>query len=41
AAVKVQQGKELYEKQCLECHGKNGEGVKDKFYPVIWRSRYL
>ena len=40
AAVKVQQGKELYEKQCLECHGKNGEGVKDKFYPVIAGQHY-
>ena len=40
AAIKVQQGKELYEKQCLECHGKNGEGVKDKFYPVIAGQHY-
>ena len=40
AAIKVQQGKELYEKQCLECHGKNGEGQKDKFYPVIAGQHY-
>ncbi len=40
AAIKVSQGKELYEKQCLECHGKNGEGVKDKFYPVIAGQHY-
>ena len=33
-------GKELYEKQCLECHGKNGEGNKDKFYPVIAGQHY-
>lgn len=40
AAIKVQQGKELYEKQCLECHGKNGEGNKEKFYPVIAGQHY-
>jgi cytochrome c553 len=40
AAAKVAQGKELYEKQCLECHGKNGEGKKDKFYPVIAGQHY-
>ncbi len=40
AAIKVAQGKELYEKQCLECHGKNGEGNKEKFYPVIAGQHY-
>ncbi len=40
AAVKIAQGKDLYEKQCLECHGKNGEGKKDKFYPVIAGQHY-
>jgi cytochrome c553 len=40
AAIKVAQGKELYEKQCLECHGKNGEGQKEKFYPVIAGQHY-
>ena len=33
-------GKALYEKECLECHGKNGEGVKEKFYPVIAGQHY-
>jgi len=33
-------GKELYEKECKECHGANGEGVKDKFYPVIAGQHY-
>ena len=28
---RLAEGKALYEKECLECHGKNGEGVKDKF----------
>ena len=40
AAVQIAKGKELYEKQCLECHGKNGEGDKAKFYPVIAGQHY-
>jgi cytochrome c553 len=40
AAKQVADGKLLYEKECLECHGKNGEGVKDKFYPVIAGQHY-
>ncbi|MBW7900808.1 MAG: c-type cytochrome [Rhodocyclaceae bacterium] len=40
AAIQVSQGKALYEKQCLECHGKNGEGNKEKFYPVIAGQHY-
>ncbi len=40
AAIQVAKGKELYEKQCLECHGKNGEGDKPKFYPVIAGQHY-
>ncbi len=40
AAMQIAKGKELYEKQCLECHGKNGEGQKDKFYPVIAGQHY-
>lgn len=40
ATVQVAKGKELYEKQCLECHGKNGEGDKGKFYPVIAGQHY-
>jgi cytochrome c553 len=40
AAVQVAQGKDLYEKQCQECHGKNGEGDKEKFYPVIAGQHY-
>jgi mono/diheme cytochrome c family protein len=33
-------GKALYEKECRECHGASGEGVKDKFYPVIAGQHY-
>ncbi len=40
AAIKIAQGKELYEKQCLDCHGKTGEGQKEKFYPVIAGQHY-
>jgi cytochrome c553 len=40
AAMQVAKGKDLYEKQCLECHGKNGEGNKEKFFPVIAGQHY-
>ncbi|CAG0981624.1 Cytochrome c4 [Rhodocyclaceae bacterium] len=40
AAAMVAQGKELYEKQCKECHKANGEGEKEKFYPVIAGQHY-
>jgi cytochrome c553 len=40
AAVQIAQGKELYEKECKECHGVNGEGNKEKFYPVIAGQHY-
>jgi cytochrome c553 len=40
AAAQIATGKGLYEKQCLECHGKNGEGDKAKFYPVIAGQHY-
>jgi cytochrome c553 len=40
AASQVAKGKELYEKQCKECHGGNGEGNKEKFYPVIAGQHY-
>ena len=40
AAIQIATGKALYEKQCLECHGKNGEGQKEKFYPVIAGQHY-
>jgi cytochrome c553 len=40
AAAQVAKGKDLYEKQCKECHGANGEGNKEKFYPVIAGQHY-
>jgi len=38
--LQIAQGKSLYEKQCKECHGANGEGKKEKFYPVIAGQHY-
>jgi cytochrome c553 len=38
--LQLSKGKELYEKECKECHGGNGEGVKEKFYPVIAGQHY-
>ena len=35
AAKQIADGKAMYEKECIECHKANGEGVKDKFYPVL------
>ena len=40
AAIQISKGKELYQKECLECHGKNGEGNKELFYPVIAGQHY-
>ena len=39
-AIQVTKGRELYEKECLECHGKTGEGNKENFYPVIAGQHY-
>jgi len=40
AAKQIADGKVLYEKQCKECHGANGQGNKEKFYPVIAGQHY-
>lgn len=40
AAKQVADGKAMYEKECIECHKANGEGVKDKFYPVLAGQHY-
>jgi len=40
AAKQIAAGKDLYEKQCKECHGATGEGNKEKFYPVIAGQHY-
>lgn len=33
-------GQKLYEKSCQSCHGKNGEGNGEKFYPVLAGQHY-
>lgn len=40
AALQIAKGKELYEKECKNCHGPNGEGDAEKFYPVIAGQHY-
>jgi cytochrome c553 len=40
AASQVEKGRALYERQCIECHGRNGEGSKKDFYPVIAGQHY-
>jgi hypothetical protein len=31
-----EKGREIYAKQCAECHGKNGEGVKDQYDDALY-----
>lgn len=33
-------GKSIYDKQCAACHGKNGEGDADRFYPRLHGQHY-
>lgn len=40
AAKQIAKGHDLYENECKNCHGVNGEGDKDKFYPVIAGQHY-
>jgi len=40
ATMQIAAGKDLYEKECKECHGANGQGDKEKFYPVIAGQHY-
>ena len=34
------QGEKLYKDNCVECHGENGEGSEEKFYPKIHGQHY-
>jgi cytochrome c553 len=38
--VEFKKGKDLYDKNCTECHGAMGEGIPDKFYPLIQAQHY-
>jgi cytochrome c553 len=40
ATKQIAIGKELYEKQCVECHKADGSGEKAKFYPVLAGQHY-
>ncbi len=39
-AKQLAAGKALYQDQCVKCHGTNGDGDKEKFYPVIAGQHY-
>lgn len=36
----LKRGKELYEKDCVKCHGANGAGSAKDFYPVLAGQHY-
>ncbi|MGK5094711.1 c-type cytochrome [Deltaproteobacteria bacterium TL4] len=36
----LEHGEELYKKHCLECHGVDGLGKPDKYYPLIAGQNY-
>ncbi|HEX8963681.1 MAG TPA: c-type cytochrome [Rhodocyclaceae bacterium] len=40
AAAQIAKGHDLYEQECKNCHGVNGQGDKEKFYPVIAGQHY-
>jgi cytochrome c553 len=36
----LEHGKKLYEDNCVRCHGANGEGDNDKYYPRVHGQHY-
>ena len=33
-------GKQLYDKDCADCHGAKGEGIENKFFPMVAAQHY-
>jgi cytochrome c553 len=40
AGTSLEQGKKLYDDNCVVCHGDHGEGNAEKFYPVLAGQHY-
>jgi len=38
--VDLQQARKMYDDKCAKCHGDNGEGDADKFYPRVSGQHY-
>lgn len=38
--IDLAHGKQLYDKDCVECHGPRGEGSATKFYPMVAAQHY-
>ncbi|MBL6931689.1 MAG: c-type cytochrome [Rhodospirillales bacterium] len=36
----LEKGAQLYKDNCVRCHGDNGQGMPDKFYPLIQGQHY-
>ena len=36
----LEHGAKLYKENCVKCHGQNGEGNKEKFFPLIQGQHY-
>jgi cytochrome c553 len=36
----LEAGKTVYERDCVQCHGHNGEGDAEKFYPMVAAQHY-
>ena len=40
AGTDLDHGKRLYEENCVDCHGRNGEGIEEKDMPLIHGQHY-
>jgi cytochrome c553 len=41
SGVDLARGSQLYERDCLVCHGRQGEGKADSFYPKVAGQHYI